>query len=148
MSLVSAISFDLYMDRPVNEEIHYVVPGGYAVNHKQFDFETTNGLVIDEQDPKIIHFEGWDVCDVDGGIPTKGDVLSGNWGDFYIFTGEAEDAPIYAERVENVIVEFDNGSNFLVTGSALEKINEMIAENTKDAMEARRELERENGPEM
>lgn len=142
MSQIRAMSFDLVMDRVINEEVHYIVPGGYEVGGRGFDFETTNGMEISGEDPKVLHFEGWDVCDVgDGPIPSKEDVLSGKWGGFYVFTGEADEPAIYAEEVKNLVVEFDDGSNFLVTGSALSLINDLVKEDARDQMEARREME-------
>jgi hypothetical protein len=134
---VTGMQFDLIMDRPYEEGKHYVVPGGYSVNGKPFDFESSPISSYPEEN--VIHCECYDICDVEepGKLPTKEDVLTGNWDGFFIYTGEAGEPVIYQKEIQNLEISFEDGSSYVVPQEDLDKISKIFAENVRDEKQIR-----------
>ena len=132
MSEITAMEFTLRMDRPLKDNVeeespYYLSPGGYEVAGKQFDFSTSAGDVKGEALDRI-EYEVYDLDETycENGIPTYEDVVSGEWSEFFIFTGEGEDPEIRVKEVEALTVHFDNGTAYSVTGDGLNRINHLI----------------------
>ena len=134
---VTGMQFDLIMDRPYEEGNHYVVPGGYSVNGKPFDFESSP--ITAYGDPCILNCECWDICDIEepGKLPTKEDILTGKWEEFFIYTGEVGEPVIYQKEIQNLEIFFEDGGSYVVPPNDLEKINEIFAENVKNEKQVR-----------
>lgn len=132
MRKITTMSFTLKMDRPLKnhsdvESPYYLSPGGYEVAGKPFDFQASVGD-IDPDRLDVVHFDVEDLDEdyCEKGIPTYEDIISGNWGEFFIFTGEGNDPEIFVEKVESLTVHFDDGTAYEVPESALSKINDLL----------------------
>lgn len=107
---LESMRFILKMDRPINKESHYIMPGGYSVNGKGFDFFTSY-CNVSVKDPTLLE------CEVEGFqcIPededfkvTKRDMKKG-FDEFFVYCGEkGEDAEIIPLEVRDLNFVFAN----------------------------------------
>jgi len=101
----------IQMDRPADEEIHYITPGGYCFcfggKSIEFDF-SYSGWSVDENDPTIIHIS----CDtLDTDFSPESAVLEDEHlpfpivteiEEFFVYTGEHTDPEINAISLKEV----------------------------------------------
>ena len=132
---LTGMTMKVKMDRPYENEKHYVSPGGYEIDGKQFDFTSTYGFV--QKEPDLLEIE---VADPDlDSFPeavTKEEVvranLSGRFDEFYMYTGEANEPEINTVCVKELAFHFSDGSSIAATDQLLETVNEQFVEATKE----------------
>ena len=125
----------LKMDRSVDPDIHYISPGGYSINNKWFDFNKTQGDRT-ESDDTVVEFMLFDYEEGDEGPVTLEDLKKG-FDDFYVYTGEDEDPPIFVEKVLEIGFQFEDdvtgkGMGVLAAEELLESANNIVCENMKE----------------
>lgn len=103
---LTGMSFTLKMDRPIKREQHYISPGGYILNGKEFDFCRSQGC-IDDRDKSKVHFYVDDIDESYSEDITPEDV-SGEFSEFFVYTGEYDEPEINAVRVEGLKFYFGN----------------------------------------
>lgn len=110
--------FQLKMDRKINPDIHYLSPGGYEIEKDgvtyKFDFCQSSGNV-DSDDDTVIVFE---VSDFDeeyaketnfsGEFEDPKELLGYYFKDFFVFTGEYNDAEINVVELLDLTFRFSN----------------------------------------
>lgn len=110
--------FSLKMDRKINQEIHYLSPGGYEIEKDgityKFDFCQSSGNV-DSNDDTVIVFE---VSDFDKGYAKESgfsgefndplELLGYCFKDFFVFTGEYNDAEINVVKLLDLTFRISN----------------------------------------
>ncbi len=139
MSMLSAMSFTLQLDRPADEEIMSTIcPGGYCLNQKSFDFNNVGFTPLDGNKLRCeatrFDYEFFkDVAEDDERNYTtlsQTDVQRGRFSEFFVFNGEHGDEPGYTDvlSVEDLEFEFEDGSvikpsnNSMITKSANENL--------------------------
>ncbi len=108
---LTGMGFTLVCDRPVNPQKHYLSPGGYSINGKSFDFCSYRGERVKEE-PHKVFFEVDDFDDEyaeDNEVPglTREDVVTGEFDEFCVNTGEYDDEEIHVVGAEDLSFEFD-----------------------------------------
>lgn len=130
MKLV-AMDLQIKFDRPAGKE-HYIIPGGYEMNGKNFDFNETTGY-IDKEDKTIIHFELDDFngdlgCNKYENKPitiTEKDIKKG-FTEFYIYTGEIGEPEILPVEILEMAFHFNNGKSLKADKKILESANKAM----------------------
>ena len=102
---LTGMSFTIKADRPIQKR-HYISPGGYKLNNKQFDFCASEG-VIDSQDKKKMHFFVHNF-DETYSLEIQPIDIWQKFGEFFIYTGENDDPEINIIGVEDIKFYFDN----------------------------------------
>lgn len=133
--ILTGMEMHIEFDRPYNNEEHYISPGGYELNGKQFDFFTTYGYTaeagniveIEVEDPDLDAFP----------VPvTKQDVIeankNGKFDEFFIYTGESDEPEINPVSIKQLTFHFSDGIALNASESLKESINEYFAELTKE----------------
>lgn len=132
MKILESMTFTLKMDRPIDKETHYIMPGGYTVNGKAFDFFSSS-CRISEKDPTLL------LCEVDefqelpegeGSSVSKMDMRKG-FDEFFVYCGEkgedAEIKPLEVRDLEFTFVDENGIAESVSYGSALRTANENLA---------------------
>ena len=102
------MSFTLKMDRPIDSK-HYICPGSYNLGGKQFDFCQHYGN-IDDADKSVVHFTVQDFdAEYSDDAVTPADTEK-SFEDFFIYTGEYDDAEIRPVEVKELLFTFTDGS--------------------------------------
>lgn len=110
--------FQLKMDRKINPDIHYLSPEGYEIEKDgvtyKFDFCQSNGNAADDDDTVVV----FDVYDFDeeyaketnfsGEFKDPKDLLGYCFKDFFVFTGEDNDAEINVVELLDLTFRFSN----------------------------------------
>lgn len=108
------MSFTLEMDRPIIRDKHYISPGGYSLRFSglnglkevQFDFNDYEGTIRNE---KYLDCIVWGLDTVSFRNSTELVSLLRNrsydWGEFFVYTGESEDAVINPIKAFNICIE-------------------------------------------
>ena len=135
MNKLEKMYIKLQMDRSVDPDIHWISPGGYSINNKWFDFNTTQGGRT-ESDDTVVEYELFDYEEGDNGPVTLED-LSKGFDDFFVYTGENDEPPIFEKEVLEIVFRFRDditGKETEVCADAklLESANNIIRENIKD----------------
>lgn len=135
MNKLENMYIKLKMDRNFDPDIHYISPGGYSINNKWFDFNITQGGRTDSDDT-VVECELSDYEEGDDGPVTLED-LSKGFDDFYVYTGEDEDPPIFVEKVLEIDFRFRDdvtGKETEVCADAklLESANNIVCEHAKE----------------
>ena len=102
---LTAMEFTLCMDRDMNREEHYISPGGYILNGKEFNFMDSEGW-IDEEDRSKVHFvvRNFDTDSYETSVCPSD--TRGEFGEFYVYTGETDEPEVNAIAVEDLIFYF------------------------------------------
>ncbi len=134
MNKLENMYIKLKMDRSVDPDIHYISPGGYSINNKWFDFMKTQGGRT-ESDDTVVEFMLFDYEGDEGPITEKD--LDKGFDDFYVYTGEDEDPPLFVEKVLEITFRFIDdvtGKETEISADAklLESANNIVCENTKE----------------
>ena len=138
--------FQLKMDRKINPDIHYLSPGGYEIEKDgvtyNFDFCQSSGNVDCDDDTIIVY----EVNDFDeeyakesgftGEFKDPKDLLGYCFKDFFVFTGEDNDAEINVIELLDLTFRFSNTetTKFLpiylkASKEQIEQINEIFKNN-------------------
>lgn len=103
---LKSMSFTLVMDRPIKPD-HYIMPGGYSINDKIFDFKSSNC--------KIGFSDNEYVCEVDtisedySDYITPEDAKNHPFDEFFVYTGEKEcDPEIHPVQIKDLEFVFDD----------------------------------------
>lgn len=110
MKKLNRMWFELQMDREIDPTKHYISPGGYSCNGKNFDFNNYEGN-IDKSHPDRIfcnlsHFDDSLGDDEDEKIVITEKDLKAGFDEFYIYTGENGEPEIYPEKLIGLEFEF------------------------------------------
>lgn len=136
--MLKSMTFVLKMDRIVDAEKHYISPGGYCFNGKQFDFEEIFGNILVQNEKKTdeVKFEcyGWDkTYSASAADLTEEDLEKPE--EFYISTGEYDDPEIYPVSIKDLEFEFEDGRVVEAGPETIQKINKLIEEDFRFAKE-------------
>lgn len=136
MSKLAGMSFTLQMDRVINLDRHYISPGGYVLNGKNFDFKTSVRECVDGEPTKVVFW----VEDLDGNVVkenaqkiTEEDCKSGEFSEFYVYTGEPDEEMCGVLSVSDLHFRFDDdrnvepGNDSITTRSANACINQFTS---------------------
>ncbi len=135
MQRLTRMHMKLQMDRPINPKEHYIMPGGYEICEKHFDFNKSSGSVSKEN-PNQIEFWVSDFDDELGmdkydGVPvaiTPEEVDVG-FAEFYMYVGEYDDPEINPEKILELDFEFyDEEKDEYFTKEASENVKRGINE--------------------
>ena len=103
---LKSMSFTLVMDRPIKPD-HYIMPGGYSINDKIFDFQCSN-CTKGTSDNEYI-------CEVDTILEdysdniTPEDAKNYPFDEFFVYTGEKkEDPEIHPVQVKDLELTFND----------------------------------------
>ena len=132
--ILTGMVMQVEFDRPYKNTEHYISPGGYELNGKQFDFTTTYGYVAEGNVVKM------EVTDPDlDSFPdpiSKEDVtvanINGKFDEFFIYTGEYNDPEINPVCVKNLTFLFSDGASIEASSHLLGTINELYKEKEED----------------
>lgn len=102
MALLKEMQFTLEMDRPVDVNRHFVSPGGYEMGGKQFDFANYEGYIVDGNKIRYRCYEPEDYMEQ----IEEADI--GPFDEFYLNTGEHNDAEIYPVSVSDLTFVFED----------------------------------------
>ncbi len=125
MKKLTGMNFDITFDRPIEREKHYISPGGYILNGKQFDFCRFIGEIADDTlKCRVDDFD--DEYAEENGVKaiTPADII-GEFSEFYIYTGEYDDEPINPVKISNLMFDF-GGEMFYCPPLTLESANRAI----------------------
>ena len=136
--ILSSMSFTVEMDRPVDKDIHYISPGGYAFlmnllgkeQEVAFDFSNSVGN-IDKTNPRLVHFEVYDLdkeYTKDYVLLTKKNVRTSGYSEFFVYTGEYDDPEIHPVRVKSLTYGFEDNTSLTVSKEQLEQINKYLTD--------------------
>ena len=138
--------FQLKMDRKINPDIHYLSPGGYEIEKDgvtyNFDFCQSSGNVDCDDDTIIVY----EVGDFDeeyakesgftGEFKDPEDLLGYCFKDFFVFTGEDNDAEINVVELLDLTFRFSNTEitkfhpiYLKASKEQIEQINELFKNN-------------------
>ena len=138
--------FQLKMDRKINPDIHYLSPGGYEIEKDgvtyNFDFCQSSGNVDCDDDTIIVY----EVGDFDeeyakesgftGEFKDPKDLLGYCFKDFFVFTGEDNDAEINVVELLDLTFRFSNTEitkfhpiYLKASKEQIEQINELFKNN-------------------
>lgn len=129
MKLVG-ITCHVWYDRVIDIDKHYLDIGGYEVEYNgkkfNFDFTTSTGNVVG-RNRNIMEWQAYDLDESFSDVIFPDVIRKGEFTEFFLYTGENEDAEIHALRVENVKFEFvDDDANIIYVCANDHQINEMI----------------------
>lgn len=142
MYKLTDMQFQLKMDRKIDLNIHYLSPGGYEIEKDSitynFDFCQSSGNV-DANDDTVIVFE---VSDFDeeyakesgfsGEFKDPKELLGYCFKDFFVFTGEYNDAEINVVELLDLTFRFSNIEHptyMKASKKQIEQINEIFKNN-------------------
>lgn len=116
---MTRMSFKLEMDRPIIEGTHYISPGGYClrfstlngVKEVQFDFLNSEYSIVDERYLDYTVY-GLDTGSFKDSINLVSLLRNRNyeWGEFFVYTGEYDDAEINPVRAFDIVIEKGSSS--------------------------------------
>lgn len=125
--MITRMYADILFDREIDEDKHYISPGGYEVRDKngntlQFDFEDCCSWV-DDENPCLLHIlqRNLDLAT----FPEAKDLSFflenlDKFTDFYIYTGEYDEPEIKPLKIINVMFEdYHNEKNYYIDDSCL-----------------------------
>lgn len=131
----------LLMDRPIDENRHYISPGGFAFNFGgkviEFDFTTSSRSYC--KNPRMIEFVMSDL-DITAFPEAKKLLSKTNLKDIrkidecFVYTGENEEPSIYLERINNIKFSLD-GEIYPVPERVLREYNIVLAGELKKIKE-------------
>ena len=118
------MQFTLEMDRPVDVNRHFVSPGGYEMNGKQFDFANYEGYTVDGNKIRFRCYEPEDYMEK----IEEADI--GVFEEFYLYTGEErEDAEINPVSILDLTFVFED-KVIEADERILASINKLITDST------------------
>ena len=117
---LTGMYFELKMDREIIPDSHYIMPGGYCINGKEFDFNTSE-CNVSAEDPTVLKCDVYDYQDLSEDEPcfiTKKDVKEG-FDEFFEYCGEKDEPEIHPVEVISLQFNFrsEKGSVCLVKAS-------------------------------
>ena len=124
MVKLNEMSFDLIMDRDIDKDKYYISPGGYTLNGKDFDFFTFEGN-IDDDDRNMLHVDVYYFDDGEFEPIVKPDI-SGEFQEFFVYTGEYNDPEINPVKIENLKFYWDDASETLASDELLLSANNAL----------------------
>ena len=124
-AILTEMFFDLFMDREIDRDRHYVSPGGYELNGKQFDFMTFEGK-IDEKDRKLLHVSVYGPDLVSYEQPVEKEDLDGEFQEFFVYTGEYDEPEIRPVRIENLVFYWSDGTETKADDRLLKSANDAM----------------------
>lgn len=90
------------MDKAYDPDKYYILPGGYMLNNKAFDFSTCKEET-DAKDGRRVTFH---VCDYDyeytENVPINKEDTLGEFQEFTVYTGESGEPEILPKEVEKI----------------------------------------------
>ena len=126
-----SLIFDMRMDRTIEKDKHYISPGGYEIKTNDnkiysFDFWAYIGL-ISLKDNKNIHIEVRELDEEsypNAALITPEMVNNGIFSEFFIYTGEDNEAEIKAKKILSMTFEFiDKDNNIIFVNAPRSLIN-------------------------
>lgn len=122
---LTGMSFDLQFDRPIILGKHYISPGGYNLNGKQFDFCEFAGTITEKPDTlrcDVYNFDEDYARENDVESITPADII-GDFTEFFVYTGEYDDEPINPVKVSNLAFYFDGREKYFCPPLTLKSAN-------------------------
>ena len=122
---LQAMEFDILMDNAIDPDKHFISPGGYELNNKQFDFIQYRGY-IDEKDSKRLHVHVFepDIDSFKRSITPKD--TTEDFQEFFIYTGDTENEPINPVRIESLVLYWNDRTSTAASGPLTESANKAI----------------------
>ncbi len=124
--MLNAMEFTVEFDRCVTKE-HYISPGGYCVNEKNFDFLSTCGKIINSNSVNYY------VSDFDTAYAEENGVnsitpedITGDFSEFFIYTGEYDDPEINPVKVRDLVF-YMNGETCPASKSTIKTVNDVLS---------------------
>lgn len=118
------MEFTIKFDRPVTDE-HYIVPGGYVINGKEFDFFDSEWSKV-KDDELSFYVSGFDSETFPDTIITKEDTYY-PFDEFFIYVGEAGEPRIIPVEVKSLSF-FIDGEEIIYSSENIKLLNELIKE--------------------
>jgi len=127
--MINAMEFTIKFDRNIDKNIHYISPGGYSVNGKQFDFMDYEGSIDGDKLHCTVHNFDKDLFEEaaeDNYTSLSLSDFRKGFDEFFIYTGEYDDAEIIPKEILNLTVYFDNGTSNTFRSNVLKSATEAI----------------------
>jgi len=132
----------ILMDRPIDKDLHYISPGGFAFDFGgkviEFDFVCYAGS-INQENPRLVDFVMMDL-DIssfpDAKILNNKESLEDIRGidECFVYTGEYNEPEIHPERINYIKFELD-GEFYPVPEHVLNKYNLVLEKELKETKE-------------
>ena len=132
--MIAKMTFDLKMDRKVDNTSHYISPGEYEIMNEYgeiitFDFQDCVWN-IDKRNNRIIHVEVENL-DIeafpDSKYITAKMIKNSLFTEFFVFTGDDE-PEIHPVKVSNLLIEFDDCDWVVASKAMIDAVNRVLSD--------------------